>query len=104
MDRSRRWSAVAIAFFAEAAQDMEELQAQDLHGGTEGGQFHPDREGLEDVPLSFKVLLEFAVECDVLINQPAAMFSGQRNFFFFFFFIFNLNLDSLFLIAINFCM
>lgn len=51
VDRARRRHADAVAVPPEAAPHVEELQAAHLHGGPDGGQLHPDEEGLEDVPL-----------------------------------------------------
>ena len=55
VDRSRRRASHVAAILAEAAQDLEELQAQDLQRGPGQRQLHPDEERSEDIPLPTQV-------------------------------------------------
>ena len=51
VDRARRRPPHAAALPPHAAQDLEELQDEDLQHRAAGGQLHPDEEGPQDVPL-----------------------------------------------------
>ena len=55
MDRSRRRPPHAAAILAEAAPDLEELQAQDLQRGAGQRQLDPDEERSQDIPLPTQV-------------------------------------------------